>query len=153
MQTEYETLPGRFLAFWETLACLGYGGLAAAAWRLLPPESLLWYVALWVLGGLFILTALLYLPLLYLNYEWRCTKTELVVRTGVIFYQTRLLKRDKISFVTLYNTPLSSLLRWSCVVVTAPGSRIVLPFLSHERAVRLARELGAPRAAGKGRKR
>lgn len=147
---EFETLPKRFLVFWEILACTVFGVLALLAFQFLPQGSLVWYGVLWLLGALFILTAFLYLPLLYLNYSWCCGETELVVRAGVIFYQTRFLKRDKISFVTVYHTPLSPLLRWSSVVVTAPGSRLVLPFLSRERAVRLARELGAPHAPHKG---
>ena len=138
---KYEMLPKRSLVFWELLSCLLFGGLIALAWIFLPVSTWIWYGVLWILGALLILSSFLYLPLLYLSVGYCCRGGDIIVKGGVIFYKTRFLKRDKISFVTVYNTPFTPLIHLSMLVITAPGSHLVTPFLESSRADQIADDL------------
>lgn len=134
----FHSLPKRSLVIWEALAVVLFGAGIFAAWVLIPQSLLIWYAVIWLLGALFILVAFLYLPLLYLSFSYCLSDTDIIVKGGVVFYKMRFLKRDKVSFVSVYNTPLTPFLKVSMLLITAPGAHLVIPFLAQDEADRIA---------------
>lgn len=137
----FETIPKKSLIIWEILSVFSYGVLFFLCRWLLPDYSIVWYAVLWLIGALFILTSLLYLPLLYLNVRYGISDEKIILKSGVIFQKTYVMMRDKISFVTVYTTPLDYLLGLSGLVISAPGSRLVILFMDAKRAEHIALKL------------
>lgn len=138
---KFESIPKKVLVLWELLAVVGFLLLLKLALFILNPHTIVWYVVLWLLGALFVLTAFLYLPLLYVSEQYCVDKREIVFQQGVIFNKVHYMQCNKISFVSVYRNPLTWLLHISTLVVTCPGSRICILFINSDRASEIARQL------------
>lgn len=137
----FEKISVKAVVLWEILAVTAFALLFWGVLAIFVPHTWLWYLLLWVLGALCVLTTFLYLPLLYLNIEYGINDEAIVYRTGLIFPNTQLLYRDRIAFVSVYNNPLSPILKISSLVVSAAGGSIHILFLPSKRAQELADEL------------
>jgi membrane protein YdbS with pleckstrin-like domain len=141
---KYETIPKKCLIIWEVMAVILYGAVFLLCWKIIPYHTFFWYVILWVLGGLFILTVFLYLPLLYLSIAYQITDTDIIVKGGVIYTKTRFMNRKNISFATVYRSPLTPLFHVSTLMITSPGASLIIPFMDSKRADKIAAELFCP---------
>ena len=99
------------------------GALAASA------RTWLWYGSLWLIGLAFVLTAFLYLPLLYISCCYVLTEEYVEFQCGVIFFHRRRMLRSSVMYVTVMKDPVSVLTRTRTVVLHAMGGRLVIPFL------------------------
>lgn len=138
---QYEKLPRRSLVIWEIASVVLYAVLFWLIWNLIPSYTVVWYVVLWLIGALSLLTAVLYLPLLYLNIGYAIKKDQVVLTSGVFVHKNYVMRRDRISFVTRYTTPLDRFLRVSGVVLSAPGSQLMLLFIDSERAKQIVERI------------
>lgn len=138
---EFEKISVKAVVLWEILAAAVAALLIWAVLAIFVPYTWLWYLLLWLLGAAYVLAAFLYLPLLYLNIEFGLNDEAIVYRTGLIFPNTQVLYRDRIAFVTVYNNPLTPLLKISSLVVSAAGGNMHILFLPSKRAAELADEL------------
>lgn len=138
---KYETLPARVLVFWKILAIFLHAALAALAQFILNPYHIVWYVTLWVIGALAVLVCFLYLPLFYISVKYAVTEEQFVLHRGVIFHKTHYLKRDTITFISVYRNPLTPLVNISSLMLTAPGAQVFILCMRHDRAVEIAKEL------------
>lgn len=138
---KYEVLPKKVLIIWELLAVLIFTGLFLILRFLFRPDTLIWYIVLWLLGAAAVLCFFLYLPLLYNSCLYAVLPEQIVVKRGVIFNKTHYLKREHISFVSVYKNPLTRFIDISSLVVTAPGASVFILFMSHRRAMAIAKQL------------
>ncbi len=135
---EFERISWKAILLWELLAALALCLLVTLTVLIFVPYTWLWYLLLWVLGALYVLTAFLYFPLLYLNIGYAVCEKAIVYRSGVLFKSTRILYRDRIAFVTVYNTPFTPLLHISTFVASAAGGTLRIFFMNADRAEALS---------------
>ncbi|MEG1996389.1 MAG: PH domain-containing protein, partial [Oscillospiraceae bacterium] len=62
----------------------------------------------------------------------------IVYKKGVFFRHTQYMYRKTIVFATVYNNPLTPLLKISSLVVTSPGASIKILYMHTKRAEELA---------------
>ncbi len=117
------------LGVWEGIAGLVAALLAGGVLWLLQPRTWLWYGSLWLIGLAFVLTAFLYLPLLYISCCYVLTEEYVEFQCGVIFFHRRRMLRSSVMYVTVMKDPVSVLTRTRTVVLHAMGGRLVIPFL------------------------
>lgn len=135
---KFERISWKAVIIWELLAAVG---TALVVWLVLfvfVPYTWLWYLLLWVIGAAYVLLSFLYFPLLYLSIEYGVGDEAILYRSGVIFPNTKILYRDRIAFVTVYNNPFTPLLQLSSFVVSAAGGDLRILFMDSKRAVELA---------------
>ena len=137
----FERLSGKAVIIWEIVAALLFGVLLALVLFIFIPGTWLWYTVLWLLGAIYVLTAFLYVPLYYLSVEYAVGEEAVIYRKGVIFPNTQILYRDRIAFVTVYNNPLTPLLKLSSLTISAAGGNIHIWFMNSARAQEIADEL------------
>lgn len=135
---KYEHVSWKAVIIWELLAALAAALLVTLILLIFVPRTWLWYLLLWTSGALYVLAAFLYLPLLYLSISYAVGDKVIIYRSGVIFPSTRVLYRDRIAFVSVYNNPLTPALRLSSLVASAPGGNLRILFMNTARAQELA---------------
>lgn len=138
---KYETLPKKVLVLWELLAVIVLLLLLKLTRVLLSPYTIWWYGVQWVLGALAVLTLFLYLPLMYISFRYIVLTEQIVLKGGVIFHKTHYLRRENISFISVYKNPLTDLLHLSSLMITAPGAKLFIPLMDHRRAMAIAKQL------------
>lgn len=138
---KYEKLPQKVLIIWEFMALIVFAGLFFLLRLFLRTDTLVWDIILWLLGAAFILCSFLYLPLLYISCRYAVLSDQVIVKRGVIFNKTHYLKRELVSFVSVYRNPFTRLLDISTLVITAPGASVFILFMSHRRAMSIAKQL------------
>lgn len=65
-------------------------------------------------------------------------RDALVYRSGVIFPSVKVLYRERIAFVSVYNNPLTPVLRLSSFVASGAGGNLRILFMNTGRAQELA---------------
>lgn len=135
---KFENISHKAVVLWETGLLILFAGLFAVSLLVLTPHTWLWYLILWLLGALYILTAFLYLPLYYLSVEFSLNDEVVVYKKGVLFPKTSILYRDRIAFVTINNNPLTPIFKISSLVIDSAGARLKLFLISSDRAKELA---------------
>ncbi len=137
-EMKFEHISVMAAVMWEILA-LAVGVLAF--WLILlvfVPHTWIWYLLLWILGALMIGITFIYIPFLYLNTEFAIDDQVVVYKKGVLFTSTQILYLDRIVFVTVYNNPLTPILKVSSLVISAAGGSMTILFLNSKRAKELA---------------
>lgn len=141
MQLNYQYLPKRVLILWEILTIAVTALLFAIASLLLNHYHIVWYISMWLVGAFGIFFGFLYFPLLYIGYQFVVSDTEIILHRGVIFHKRHYLRRDKITFVTIFHDPVSSAFGLSTLVVTSPGANLVMPFMDSKFVKQTAQKL------------
>lgn len=135
------TLKKRVLVWWECAAFLAAILLAALVLLIFVPGTWLWYLLLWVLGAVYVLTSFLYLPLLWMSIIYCIDDTCLMCHGGVLFPKTRVMHRERIAFITRVQGPVSSMLHIATLVVRAAGGAAVVHMVHEKQAEELEQEL------------
>ena len=141
MQLKYHFLPKRVLILWELFTIIVVVLLFAIAYLFLNHYHVIWYITMWLIGALGIFLGFLYFPLLYVGYQFALSDHEIILHRGVIFHKRHYLKRDKITFVTLFQDPISSAFGLTTLSVASPGANLLMPFMDLKLARRIAKEL------------
>lgn len=126
---------------WELTALIISAALVTLVLIIFAPFTWLWYTILFVIGFITIGVTFIYVPFLYLNTEFAINKKAIVYRKGVIFPSTQVLYRERIVFVTVYNNPLTPLLKVSTLRISAAGGTLTILYLNSKRANELASQL------------
>ena len=142
---KFEHVSKKALIMWEILAILILFVAVALVILIFTPRTWLWYTLLIALGAIYIFEAFLHLPLYYLNLEFCLTDDGFILRHGVFYPSTNILYRDRIVFVTVYQNPLTPLLKISSLKISAAGATTGINFISTNRAKELANLLSAPK--------
>ena len=108
---------------------------------LFTPFTWLWHLLIWLMGVLLILAEFLYLPMLYSSINYSINDRLLIYRHGVFFHKQQIIYRDRIIYVSVYNTPVTPILGISSLVIAAAGAKVQIPFLNRKAAKQLAEEL------------
>lgn len=138
---KFENISIMAAVMWEILALSVAAVLVILVLYIFAPFTWLWYLILFLIGLVLIGTTFLYIPFLYLNTEFAMNKKAIVYRKGVIFPSTQILYRERIVFVTVYNNPLTPILKVSTLIISAAGGTMSILFLNSKRANELASTL------------
>lgn len=138
---DFETLPKRVIVLWEVVAVLIGGLFIALTIFIFVAHTIVWYILLWLFGAIIVLVCFLYLPLLFMSTKFKITEEHFILHRGVIFYKSHYMKRDKISYISVYKNPFTGLIDISSLILTSPGAQLIIPFMGHERAVDIAKLL------------
>lgn len=134
-------IPFRALWLWELYAVLVYGVLLFLIYTFLVPYTWLWYLLVSIFSGLYLLTALVYFPLLYFGTRYKVGEESIEFESGVFYRRKAVLFRKNLIIVGLFQTPLDLLFRLSSLRCSGPGGVVVLGYLSKREALVLKEEL------------
>ena len=134
---EQITLTKRVLVWWECAAFLEMLLLAGIIVLVFVEGTWLWYLLFWLLGASYVLVSFLYLPLLWLSMVYELDESRLICHGGVLFPKTRVMRRERIAFVTRVQGPVSTLLHTVTIVVHAAGGTSVIHMVDEQHAQRL----------------
>lgn len=137
----YKKVSRKSIVLWEIIIFLIWAVIFVLALWIFTPFTWLWNTLIWALGVALILIEFLYLPMLYASTQYCITDKIIAYRHGVFFNQRQFMYRDRIVYVSVYNTPLTPLLGISSLVITAAGAKIRINFLNRRLAQQLAEEL------------
>ncbi|MEG0691518.1 MAG: PH domain-containing protein [Oscillospiraceae bacterium] len=135
---KFERISMKAVILWEILAVIVFALILALILFVFLPYTWLWYTLLWLLGAAFILTTFLYIPIAYMNIEYGINSHAIIYRKGVFFTNTQVLYRDRIAFVTIYNNPLTPVLKINSLVISAAGGNMRILFMNSKRAKEIA---------------
>ena len=142
---EFKYLPKRVMVIWELITLILCGSLICLGAFLIAKDTFLWYAVLWLLGAFSIFMVFFYVPIYYVNYCYAINKTHVILTHGVLYNRVHHLKIDKISYVSVYKTPLARLLGLRTVIISAPGSQMRLLFIKSADAKELSKRLSPGR--------
>ncbi len=134
---EQITLKKRVLVWWECAAFCTLIVLTGMVLLVFVERTWLWYLLLWVLGAVYVLVSFLYLPLLWMSIVYELDEDRLICHGGVLFPKTRVMRRERIAFVTRIQGPISMLLHTVTIVVHAAGGTSVVHMVDNQSARRL----------------
>lgn len=137
----YRKVSKKSITLWEIGFFLIWIALVSLVLWIFTPFTWLWYTLVWILGVLLILVEFLYFPILYNSIQYCVTDRMIAYRHGVFFNQRQFMYRDRIVFVSVYNTPLTPILGISTLVVNTAGATMRIGFLNRKVAKALAEEL------------
>lgn len=138
---EYHRISKRSVILWEILFFIGWCLVLGLILWVFTPLTWLWYLLIWLMGTLLILAELLYLPTLYRSTGYCITDRLFAYRRGVFFHKQQVIYRDRIIYVSVYNTPITPILGISSLVVATAGAKLRIPFLNRKVAKQLAQQL------------
>ncbi len=138
---EYHRISKQSVILWEILFFIGWCLVLGVILWVFTPLTWLWYLLVWLMGTLLILAELLYFPTLYRSTGYCINDRLLAYRRGVFFHKQQVIYRDRIIYVSVYNTPVTPILGISSLVVATAGAKLRIPFLSRKVAKRLAQQL------------
>lgn len=138
---KYEKISKNAVLMWEILTAFICALAVFLVIQIFVPGTWLWYAILWCIGAIYILFAFLYFPLLYLNIEYAIFKNVIIYRHGIIFKKSDFLYRDRISYVTVFDNPLTPILHVSTVCISGAGGMLRIPFVRTDKAKQIARVL------------
>ena len=142
---EFKYLPKRVMVIWELITLVICGMLIWFAEFVLAKETFLWYAVLWLLGAFTVFMVFFYVPIYYANYCYAINDTHVILKHGILYNRVHHLNIDKISFVSVYKTPIARILRLRTVIISAPGSQLRLLFIKSSDAKELAERLSPGR--------
>lgn len=137
----YQKISKKSILLWEIGSVVIWALLLWGTVWVFAPFTWLWDILIWGLGVLLILVTFFYLPILYQSYQYCITDKIVSYRHGVFFNRRQFINRDRIIYVSVYNTPLTPILGISTLVITAAGAKIRIGYLNRKVAQRLAQEL------------
>lgn len=130
------------LQFLELILC---ALLSIVAWYYLRFFPTLAWIAVMLLVVIYILTALVYLPIYISKTVITIGENEIIVKSGVFFETKSIMTHDAVQYISIVRTPLSKYTSLNNIVVNALGGRQFLLFLSRDNAeeiVDILRERG-----------
>lgn len=136
-----ESLPLKSLILWEVFSILCLTILTSIIFIIFKPHTILWYILLWIVGALFIFLCLFYCPLLYISYKFGVSNEYFILKRGVFFNKTHLIKKEQISFISVTKYPLTPLISLSTLIIVAPRSKIIIPSMSHKKNIQIMNTL------------
>ena len=136
-------IPFRALWLWELYAGLGYAFLLLLIYIFLVPFTWLWFWLVSLFSGLFLLTTLAFLPVVYWRTRYEVNEERIQFQTGVLFRRVTVLFCKNLIVVSLFQTPLDSLFRLASLRCSGPGGVVTLGYLSKKEASYLREELMA----------
>lgn len=140
-ELSYEKLPKRTLVVWECFSAMACVVLYFLVDFITRSGTLLQALLFWLVGAIFILSGMLYLPLLYLNVQYRFGPGEVVLKSGLFVERNQVIRRENISFVTQYTAPFARFFRLSSLVIHAPGAKLRLLFVDAESANEIRQQI------------
>ena len=138
---QYKKISKKSIILLEIICFVVWALLFGVVLWVFTPFTWLWYALVWLLGVLLILVEGLYLPVLYNSYQYCVTDRIVSYRHGVFFNQRQFVYRDRIIYVSVYNTPLTYIMGISTVVISTAGAKLRIGFLNRRIAKELAQEL------------
>lgn len=135
---KFERISIMAAVMWEILAIAISAIVLSLILFIFAPHTWLWYLLLWLLGAVTIGVTFVYIPFYYLNTEFCIGNKAIIYTKGVLFHSTQILYRERIVFVTVYNNPLTPILKVSTLVISAAGGSMTIVFLSTKRAQQIA---------------
>ena len=122
-----------------------YRGLFRGFLQSIIPVALLMFIFRDVPGSIYIaFLSLLSLPLSFLDWKgqrWRITTKNIVSRRGYLNRKTWVIDRNKLQSIHLYQSPFMRFHNLAHIVVYVAGTRITLPDISFEQAMKCYAEL------------
>lgn len=115
----------------ELVLCAALG---IVAWYYLKFFPALAWIAVMLIAIMYILTAIIYLPLYIKKTIITIAENEIIVRTGVFIETKSIMRHDAVQYISIVRTPLSKYTSLNNIVVNALGGRLFLLFLSRENA-------------------
>ncbi len=138
---KYETLPKKVLFLWECAAIICIAVIMVITLIIFQPHTIVWYLLLWSIGAVAVFFLFLFLPLAFVSTKYVILTEQVILQKGVIFHRVHYLKRETISFISVYKNPFTNLLNLSTLIISAPGARIFIPLMNHKRALLIAKRL------------
>ncbi len=138
---QYQNISKKSIILLEITYFIVWVLLFGAVLWVFTPFTWLWYTLVWLLGVMLVLTEGLYLPLLYHSYQYCVTDRIVSYRHGVFFNKRQFIYRDRIIYVSVYNSPLTWVLGISTLVISTAGAKLRIGFLNRKVAQALAQEL------------
>jgi membrane protein YdbS with pleckstrin-like domain len=144
-KTEWKRLPFRVAVLWEIMLLLTAGLLFWGVYKIFAVGTLVWYIILAVLGGVYLFFAVLYIPLYFVGFQMGFFEDYLLLRSGVFVQRSKYQKRDQISVVSVMDNPITPLLHLSSLSLKAPGSSLFVPLMDTKTADEIASAIGQNR--------
>ncbi len=139
--SEAKRLPLRVLVLWEAaIFCAAALLIGLVLWGL-KPHTILWYVLLVLLGGVYLFYAVFYFPMYYVGFRLYDHKNFIGSRSGVMVEKTRYQRKAEITVAEVYDNPLTPLCHLSTLMLHSPGSTLVILLMDTKEAHALARKL------------
>lgn len=135
---KFERISIKAAVLWEISVIIIAAILLVLVLVIFAPYTWLWYLLLWLLGAAVVFFTFFYIPIAYLNIEYCIFNKTIIYKKGVFFKSTQLLSMNKVSFATIYNNPLTPLLKVSTLVISAPGGNLRILFINSDRAREIA---------------
>lgn len=135
---EFERISLKAVVLWEISVLFIAGVFLAIILIVFAPYTWLWYLLLWILGAGVVFFTFFYIPIAYLNIEYGIYEKTIIYKKGVFLKSTQILQVDKVSFVTVYNNPLTPIFKVSTLVISAPGGTLSILFINSLRAKEIA---------------
>lgn len=137
----FEKITVKVSVLLQIIAFICFSFLIFLALKILVPYTWLWYTIIWVIGGIYVLTAFLYIPLFYNSLSLGFSNDKIVYKRGVIFHKSEILYKDRIVFITVYNNPLTPFFKISSLIITATGGSMRIFCIDTKRANEIAKQL------------
>lgn len=131
------SLPRKAFVMWEIAALLLTAILEILLALLLERWFFLRLWVLWLLGLVAVITVFWYLPLRYLNTEYKLESHSFWICKGVFWQKTVCIPRNRVSYVNTFSDPLSRLCKLRSIRISAAGGSVWLFFLSEWEARRI----------------
>lgn len=131
------SLPKKAFVLWEAVAFIATGVLEGLLAVLLHRWFFLRFWTLWLLGLVAVILVFWYLPLRYLNTEYKLESHSFWLCKGVFWQKTVCIPRNRVSYVNTFSDPLSRLCKLRSIRISAAGGSVWLFFLSEPEAQRI----------------
>lgn len=136
-----ESLPFKSFLIWEILSILLLTILTTLLFIIFRPYTFVWYTLLWTIGALAIFLCIFYCPLLYLSYKFCITDKHFILKRGVLFNKTHIIRKEQISFISITKDPLTPIINISTLIIVAPRSKLFIPFMNHQTNIKIMKTL------------
>lgn len=136
-----KSLPKKSLVIWEFLAIIVGLILTVLVVVIFKPHTLLCHIMLIAIATLSIYFCLFYFPLLYISCKFAISDQYFILKRGVLFNKTHIIKKDHISFISVTKDPLTPKLKLSTLIIVAPRSKLIIPFMNHTENVKIMQTL------------
>lgn len=131
------SLPKKAFVLWEAVAFIATGVLEGLLAVLLHRWFFLRLWTLWLLGLVAVILVFWYLPLRYLNTEYKLESHSFWLCKGVFWQKTVCIPRNRVNYVNTFSDPLSRLCKLRSIRISAAGGSVWLFFLSEPEAQRI----------------
>lgn len=132
-----QSLPRKAFFLWEGAALAATGILEVLLFFLLERWFFLRLWTLWLLGLAAVILVFWYLPLRYLNTEYRLESHSFWVSKGVLWQKTVCIPRNRVSFINTFSDPVSRLFHLCSIRIAVTGGSVWLFFLKDSEARRI----------------